>query len=232
MKNNVLAIKFYPILLSLVVAGISSAAAESLLDKAATPAPALPPTSTNSGLPASLLLDDATTAAIQQCLDNDFTQRLQALITDDAALQQENASIDNYKADIINAKQNLDQQEALLNSFARSQSKMASDLDVLRSSLYRSHATKPLSAEQILVENNKIEAYNKMSGEFNAQTDQYNKLVVAQKRRITDYNALAAALNDTVAKYNAHALVIVTPTNQLLRDVASYQSKCASQVKK
>ena len=199
------------------------------------PVKAAPPSANvNSVLPRELLLEEAIVASVQTCLGNesDFTQRFNTLMTDDQTLQQEATDIDKYKANIQTSQLNLNQEEALLNALARSQSKMGGDLNVLRNGLYKKHATKPLTSDQLQKENIKIEAYNKLSGEFNVMTDQYNKQVLAQKKRIAEHNALVTTLNDAVALYNAHAQAIQGPLNKILADVGYYQHKCAAGVKK
>lgn len=186
----------------------------------------------NAVMPVELQLDKAMVNAISQCLgaDNDFIQRYETVVQNKQLLQQEADDISAKKVAIQASKENVDREEGILNEFARSQSRMASELDVLRKGLYKNHATKPLSPEATIIENEKILAYNKKSGEYNVMTDHYNNLVIAQKKRIADHNALVASLNEQVAKYNSHALDTQEPTNQLLRDVASYQSKCGKSV--
>lgn len=193
-----------------------------------------PSANVNSVLPRELLLEEAIVASVQACLGNesDFAQRFNTLVTDDQALQQQATDIEKYKDNIQTSQLNLNQEEAQLNALARSQSKMGADLDVLRKGLYKNHATKPLTSEQLQKENIKIEAYNKLSGEFNVMTDQYNKQVLAQKKRIAEHNALVATLNDAVSRYNAHAQAIQVPLNKVVADVGYYQHKCAAGVKK
>jgi hypothetical protein len=190
------------------------------------PVKAEPPSvNVNSVLPRDLLLDEAIVASVQACLGNesDFAQRFNTLVTDDQTLQQQATEIDKYKDSIQTSQLNLEQEEAQL--------KMGADLDVLRKGLYKNHATKPLTSEQLQKENIKIEAYNKLSGEFNVMTDQYNKQVLAQKKRIAEHNALVTTLNDAVALYNAHAQAIQVPLNKVVADVGYYQHKCAAGVK-
>ena len=180
-------------------------------------------------LPPELQLDQSMVDAINQCpgVENGFAQRYSSLVQDKQLLQQEADDIAEKKEMIATSKVNVDKEEGFLNEFARSQSRMANELDALRKGLYKNHATKPLSPEATIIENEKILAYNKKSGEYNVITDQYNNLVIAQKKRIAEHNALVASLNEMVARFNTHSLATQEPTNQLLRDVASYQSRCA-----
>ena len=191
-----------------------------------------PSVNVTSLLPTALLLDEETIAAVQKCsgTDSDFKQRFNALVADDQSLQQEATNIEKYKVAIEKSQQNLNQEETRLNTLARSQTNVAADLDVLRKSLHKNHATKPLTSAELQQENIKIQAYNNMSGEFNIMTDQYNNWVVAQKKRIADHNALVSKLNDSVAGYNVHAQALQGPLNKVLADVGYYQHKCAAGV--
>ena len=189
-----------------------------------------PSVNVQSQLPASLALDDKTINAVQACIgkESDFAQRYKALVADDQALQQQATDSEKFKAAIEKSQLNLKQEENALNIFATSQTKMGSDLDMRRKSLYRNHATKPLNQDELQQENAKIQAYNAMSGEFNVVTDQYNKLVLAQKKRIADNNDLVAKLNAVVARYNSDALAIQGALNKILENVGFYQHKCAA----
>jgi hypothetical protein len=185
--------------------------------------------SSHSLLPPELQLDQSMVDAINQCpgVENGFAQRYSAVVQDKQLLQQEADDIAEKKESIAASRVNVDKEEGYLNEFARSQSRMANELEALRKGLHKNHATKPLSAEATIIENEKILAYNKKSGEYNVITDQYNNLVIAQKKRIADHNALVASLNEMVARFNTHSLATQEPTNQLLRDVAKYQGECA-----
>ena len=189
-----------------------------------------PSVNVQSQLPASLALDNEAIDAVQACIGkkSDFAQRYKSLVADDQALQQQATDSEKFKAAIEKSQLNLKQEENALNIFATSQTKMGSDLDMRRKSLYRNHATKPLNQDELQQENAKIQAYNAMSGEFNVVTDQYNKLVLAQKKRIADHNNLVAKLNTVVARYNSDALAVQGALNKILADVGFYQHKCAA----